>query len=176
MNFDSPKTLKELKQTLKQVEIRSYGKLISGITIDQLSEPHLSKLRNQLIAETFHRTGAVEIWGRGTNRISNECRRYDVPLPIFEEKQGFLVVTFKIPIIPTQPESQPESLSRKVLEMLDSGHPLSKAEISLQLGQKKISGTLNQVIRELIQKGSIQYTLPEKPNSRLQKYKTKKAL
>ncbi len=51
-----------------RLEIRSIGRLPTGVTAAMLSGPYLSKLRNPLIAETFHRTGAVEIWARGTNR------------------------------------------------------------------------------------------------------------
>jgi len=73
----------------------------------------------------------------------------------------------------SQPESQPESLKDKVLGCLASG-VLSKAEISKVLGQKEISGQLNKIVRELLEEGYIEYTIPEKPNSRLQKYKLKK--
>ena len=59
-----------------------------------LSGPHLSKQRNPLIAEAFHRTGDVEIWGRGTNRVIEECKAYGIEPPMFEEKQGWVVVTF----------------------------------------------------------------------------------
>ena len=78
-----------------RVEIRSPGALPAGITADQLSGPHPSVLRNPLIAETFHRTGAVEVWGRGTNRVIEECRRYGVDEPTFEEQGGTVVVTFR---------------------------------------------------------------------------------
>ena len=51
-----------------------------------------------------------------------------------------------------------------------------KPEISRQLGQKKVSGQLNKVIRKLLKDGLIQYTIPEKPNNRVQKYRlTEKA-
>jgi ATP-dependent DNA helicase RecG len=53
-----------------RIEISSCGCLPPGITLDQLTRTHLSRLRNPLIAEAFHRTGAVECWGRGTNRVS----------------------------------------------------------------------------------------------------------
>ena len=69
----------------------------------------------------------------------------------------------------SQPESQPESLEERVLQLLKDGAS-SKAEISGRLGQKMVSGHLNKIIRSLLVKGLIEYTIPEKPNSRLQKY------
>ena len=72
--------------------------------------------------------------------------------------------------VESQPESQPESLDRRVLALLKT-QALSKAEISTHLGQKEVSGQLNKVIRSLIAQGLIEYTLPDKPNSRLQKYR-----
>jgi ATP-dependent DNA helicase RecG len=49
--------------------------------------------------------------------------------------------------------------------------PANKTEISSQLGQKKVSGQLNKVIRDLLAAKRIEYTIPNKPNSRLQKYR-----
>jgi hypothetical protein len=48
----------------------------------------------------------------------------------------------------SRPESQPESLEWCVLGLL-SRRPLSKSELSSRLGQKVVSGHLNQVIRIL---------------------------
>ena len=84
-----------------RIEIRSYGRLPSGVTVEQLSGPHLSELRNPLIAQAFHRTGAVEVWGRGTNRVIAECRKHNIAPPVFEERQGFLIVTFKASLVST---------------------------------------------------------------------------
>lgn len=67
-------------------------------------------------------------------------------------------------------ESQPESLKEKVLLELDF-EPLSKAEISAKLGLKGVPGHIGRVIRELLAKGQIEFTIPDKPNSRLQKYR-----
>lgn len=47
---------------------------------------------------------------------------------------------------------------------------MSKTEISAGLGHKVISGQLNKVMRLLLQEGLIAYSIPAKPNSRLQKY------
>ena len=69
----------------------------------------------------------------------------------------------------SQPESQPESLELRVMGLL-AGGSMSKAEISAGLGHKEISGQLNRVIRLLLQERLVSYTIPAKPNSRLQKY------
>ena len=57
-----------------------------------------------------------------------------------------------------------------MLNLLSAG-PLSKSELSGRLGQKEVSGHLNQVIRILLADQTIEYTRPEKPTSRLQKYR-----
>jgi ATP-dependent DNA helicase RecG len=65
---------------------------------------------------------------------------------------------------------RPESLELRVLRQLTQ-EPLAKAELSGRLGHKEISGRLNQVIRILLADQTVEYTIPDKPNSRLQKYR-----
>lgn len=69
----------------------------------------------------------------------------------------------------SQPESQLESLDLRILALLVDG-PLSKSSISERLGQKEVSGRLNMVMRSLLREGLVDYTIPERPNSRLQRY------
>lgn len=64
-----------------RVEVISSGLLPPGITVEMLSGPHLSSLRNPRIAGTFQRIGAIEAWGRGTNRVIDECRSYGLEPP-----------------------------------------------------------------------------------------------
>jgi ATP-dependent DNA helicase RecG len=45
---------------------------------------------------------------------------------------------------------------------------LGQAERSISLGQEDVSGQLNRVIRVLLAQGLVEYTMPDKPNSRLQ--------
>ncbi len=70
----------------------------------------------------------------------------------------------------SQPESQPESLAERVIKLLVAG-ALGKAEISLALGQREVSGQLNKTIRDLLAQHRIEMTRPDTPNSRLQKYR-----
>ena len=53
---------------------------------------------------------------------------------------------------------------------LDSA-PLSKSELAVTLGHKSISGTLKTYIREMLEENLIEYVIPDKPSSRLQKYR-----
>ena len=66
--------------------------------------------------------------------------------------------------------SKSGSLAERVLGVLTAG-PCSRSEISRALGQKRVSGQLNVVLKELLERGAIEYTIPDKPRSRLQKYR-----
>ena len=63
-------------------------------------------------------------------------------------------------------------MQERILEALASG-PLSKAEMSDSLGLKRGTGYLHRIVRELLSEERIEYTIPKKPNSRLQKYRLK---
>jgi hypothetical protein len=43
----------------------------------------------------FHRTGAVEVWGRGANRVIEGCRARRLAPPEFSEQASVVTVTFK---------------------------------------------------------------------------------
>ena len=170
-----------------RIEIQSYGRLPGGVTVEQLSGPHLSKPTNPLIAEAFHRTGAVEVWGRGTNRVIEMCEKHGAPLPVFEEKQGFLVVTFRAALVAGGAAGTATSksgdqvgtklgLSRDQVEILRlCRKERSLIELMSAIGRQNRTKFRDGLIRPLIEGGLLAYTIPDKPRSRLQRYRTTRA-
>lgn len=169
-----------------RVEVWSAGRFPNGITPASLAQAHPSVQRNPIIAEVFHRAGLIEKWGRGTNRVAEMCREAGVRAPEFAEIAGAAVVTFRVRVaagVGPGPESRLESglgsrpespLAASVEARVRSallGGPLSRSELAERLGHQGASGRLNRLVKELLARGEIAYTIPEKPGSRLQKYR-----
>ena len=98
--------------------------------------------------------------------------------PEFRIDAGFfiLIIWRKIFVIP---EVQPKQdlglrleslLAAKILIILKDGEQ-GKAGLAFELGHKTVSGELHKQVRRLVGLGLIEMTIPEKPNSRLQKYR-----
>jgi len=162
-----------------RLEIWNPGTLPPSLTLQQLREPHGSVPANPLLAEPLCLTQYIERMGTGTRDMIRRCREADLPEPEFFLTDGFVTVIRRQMGVAIsqpefqpefQPESQPESLEMRVLRLLVS-QPLAKSEISQRLGQKEISGHLNQVIGVMLADQTIVYTIPEKPKSSKQKYR-----
>ncbi|MBP2132158.1 ATP-dependent DNA helicase RecG [Methanomicrobium sp. W14] len=162
-----------------RVEIVAPGGLPAGMREEDLG--FKSVPRNPLLFGIFQRMNLVEQIGSGIRRIRMMCRDYKVDEPVIEVSESWVTVTFRRPVM-SQPESQPElqpelqpesgaeSLENRIIRMLYQ-KSMSKSMLSSELGQKEISGQLNKVVRELMAEGYVEYTIPEKPRSRLQKYR-----
>jgi len=150
-----------------RIEVRSSGRLPHGVSAASLFGPHRSVLRNPLIAEAFHRTGAVEIWGRGTNRIIAECERHGIEPPTFEEVSGGLFVTFRAEIAVT-PQITPQVVA--ILQAAE--HPSSRSQLQDVAGLKDREHFRTAYLEPLLAAGWIAMTIPDKPTSSRQRYRT----
>ncbi len=180
-----------------RISLWNPGTLPFDWTLDKLVGTHASAPHNPDIANAFFRAGMIEAWGRGIRSIVETCQAAGTAQPKWLVEPDGLRLEFVLTEsaepssddegrgtdtpataatqgTSTQPESrsesQPESLSARVLRQLAHG-PMSKADLSRNLGQKRVSGQLNKVVRNLRTHGTIEYTIPEKPQSRQQKYR-----
>lgn len=162
-----------------RIEIRSVGDFPTGIRAEMLSGDHPSILRNPLVAGAFHRTGAVEVWGRGTNRVIEACRAHGIAPPEFSEQAGVVTVTFRAAVAadaagaPSRHQvSTKSALSQDQVQVLE----LASASRSLQelmepSGRTDRTKFRNQVIRPLFDAGLLEMTIPDKPRSSRQQYR-----
>jgi len=66
-----------------KIMIWNEGSLPDNWTVERLLSKHPSKPYNPDIANAFFRSGYVEAWGRGIEKISNQCVSAGLPTPIF---------------------------------------------------------------------------------------------
>jgi len=71
------------------------GGLPPPLSLEDLKRPHRSVPRNRKIAEMFFYAGWIEQWGRGIQKMLDECAAAGLPEPEFEEDQWALWVTFR---------------------------------------------------------------------------------
>jgi len=67
-----------------KVIIYNDGRLPENWTVNDLLSTHRSEPYNPMIASTFFRSGMIESWGRGIEKITNTCREAGKPDPAFE--------------------------------------------------------------------------------------------
>ena len=70
------------------------GTLPKDIKIADLKKSHPSRPRNELLADVFFKAGLIETWGRGTIKITNECKKAGLPEPEFKEEFGGFSIYF----------------------------------------------------------------------------------
>jgi len=116
----------------------------------------------------------------GIGRMDDACKEAGLPPPKIENQGGGFTVIFSKAPTDTPPrvesgiesgvEPGGQSLRQKVLVIL-SADELSKKGIANALGRSKTYRHLDETVRHLLADDLIRYTIPNKPNSRLQKYR-----
>jgi ATP-dependent DNA helicase RecG len=69
-----------------KIMIWNYGRLPENWTVEDLFDKHSSQPRNPDIATAFFRSGYVESWGRGMDKMKNLCLEAKIPAPKFSCK------------------------------------------------------------------------------------------
>ena len=96
-----------------------------------------------------------------------QCQEHGIEAPTFEEQNGYFVVTFRAPMadLTAQVTAQVEQLLRACTE------PRSRDELQGALGLEHRENFRKAYLNPALASGLLERTIPQKPNSRLQKYR-----
>ncbi|MDR1973544.1 MAG: putative DNA binding domain-containing protein [Bacteroidales bacterium] len=78
-----------------KIMIWNYGRLPENWTVEDLLDKHSSQPRNPDIATAFFRSGYVESWGRGMDKMKNLCLEAKIPVPQFSCKGNDFWTVFR---------------------------------------------------------------------------------
>lgn len=163
-----------------RLEITSPGGMFGGINVqDQDINKIKSERRNPIIADLFHRMRYMERRGSGLRKIVNETAKlpgYTADFkPIFySTPTSFTVVIKNVNYnlssstqVNTQDKTQ-VSTQDQILSFCNIAR--SKSEILAHCGFKSTKSFTMRYLKPLLESGQLKMTIPEKPNSRNQKY------
>ena len=78
-----------------KIKIWNEGQLPENWTVENLLMEHPSRPHNPDIANTFFRCGYVESWGRGIEKMTEQCKVAGLPLPIITNNGSDFWLTFR---------------------------------------------------------------------------------
>ncbi|MBI5244398.1 MAG: transcriptional regulator, partial [Elusimicrobia bacterium] len=161
-----------------RIEISNPGGLVPGLSLKTLGRRSLP--RNPLIADLFLRLGEVEKAGTGIQRIRAAVAEAGLDPPVFESDL-FFSVTFGLPRTPghvppkrlSAVKGTKSALSRHQVRILDfCRRPRPLVEIMKLLKRSDRTKFRDRVLGPLLSAGLIAPTIPDRPTSRLQRYRT----
>jgi len=147
-----------------RLEIQSPGLLPFGMTLEDF-KTGFSRIRNRVIVRTFKELGLMEEWGSGYKRVCDFCTENGYPVPEWQEVGPTLRVTI-------YPHPEAEELTPHVEKLLNvCVEPQNREQLQILLGVKDRKYFYEAYLRPALKSGLIEYTIPDKPKSKLQQYK-----
>jgi ATP-dependent DNA helicase RecG len=156
------------------IEISNPGGLPKGLTRAELGTR--SVRRNPLIADLLHRIAFIEKAGTGIRRMREEARQHKCPAPRFAAN-GFFTATFW----PTREGvhqitgevGTKSGLSKDQVQVL-AHCVLERSLVEIMVPFQRVNRTKfrNQCIRPLLEARLLEMTIPDKPHSSRQRYRT----
>lgn len=165
-----------------RLEVHSPGGLYGRMTIDQLGYAKL-ELRNPAIANMAEKMTQSENRGSGIPMMRRECREYNLPEPVFENKRNEFVVTFYNSMHGSEKGAYADRNSNyaikedkvnyalNLLEFCET--PRTRKEIADFLGIETVFYAMDKHVKPLLETGELLMTIPDKPKSYKQKYYAK---
>ena len=161
-----------------RLEIWNSGALPEGITPETLVAGHLSILRNPDIAHVLYLRGFMEKLGRGSLLIFQKCEEYDLPKPTWTSdlKTG-VTLTFFAPhvtphVTPHVAAHGTPHVAPHVVKLLRAlQEEMSRSDLMMGMGIKDRKHFTESFLQPALKSGLIEMTQPDKPKSRIQRYR-----
>lgn len=150
-----------------RIEISNPGGLPKGLSKEELGTR--SVRRNPLIADLLHQIALIEKAGIGIRRMIEDARRYKCPEPKFTVN-GFFTTTFW-PARELVRKITPQ-VGEQVMILKFCSTPRRKQEILAHLGLRPVYLNFKRHIQPLVEQGFLEMTIPDKPRSSKQCYRT----
>lgn len=165
-----------------KIRIWNACRLPDGWDVKKLTGEHSSEPYNPDIAAAFFRTGRIESWGRGIEKIFTTCRNAVVPDPIYVVEQTGLWIEFpfsqkyktaleKIIDSTGHDTGHDTEQVKRLLSLMDIDREYSRAELMDELAMKHRETFSENYLKPAIRLGYIEMTISDKPKSKNQRYR-----
>ena len=169
-----------LYQFDNRIEILNAGGLYGEARPENF--PNVNDYRNPIVAEAMRGLKYVNMFNRGIQRVKNMLKENGNPAPHFTIDK---ITAFEVTVKPSlsinlvnEDEKVTKSITKSVTKQAEifneivtyCATPRSLSEIMEHIGLKHRSNTKQRYINPLIEGGYLVMTIPDKPNSKQQKY------
>ena len=156
-----------------RLEIWNPGELPPALTPESLRVPHASIPRNPLIAEPLFLTRYIEKAGTGILDMIGLCKEAKLRPPEFRQQSGqFIQILWRPKAVIGDQVGTKSGLSGDQVEVLHHAvRDMSLVKLMAVIGRTNRTKFRDQVLNPLLSDGLLEMTIPDKPRSRLQKYR-----
>ncbi|MCC5925588.1 MAG: DUF4062 domain-containing protein [Bacteroidetes bacterium] len=177
-----------------RLEVWNPGSLPPSLTVEMLRQPHGSVPHNPLIAEPLYLTKYIERMGTGIRDMITRCNEAGLREPEIRIEGGFWITTIWRKWTPSPDRYEPASKSYRgvtgevtgevtpyvPLEVTDevmalikylSDQTVSRTQLQIAMNLQSQANFRDRYLQPALEFELVEMTIPDKPKSRLQKYR-----